>query len=264
MISNTNRYTSLMYHAISEDGGEVLEADKHYSVSVGSFKKQLELLRTLAESLTSIEKLSTEVDTYKSAVGITFDDGHLSNYEYGLPSLLDNGATADFFVNPSNVGKKHYVNWQQLREMSDSGMSIQSHGYTHRYLTDLNEEEVYQELLNSKNEIEDKVGTKVTIYAPSGGRINQKVVKLARKLGYRTICTSRPGRFGKIAQNYDLPRFAIQENTTPEEIEGWIKGDIRVMGKRIVKYQVAKVAKTVLGNSIYEDIRKMAFEILGK
>jgi len=62
-------------------------------------------------------------------------DGVSCVLEYGLH---DGVMTITHTGVPAQVGGRGYASWAQLREMSDAGMSIQSHGYSHDYfLTDL-------------------------------------------------------------------------------------------------------------------------------
>ena len=67
---------------------------------------------------------------------MTFDDGLASN-AWAAGQLAERGDTADFFVNPSTVGTAGFLDWPTLRRMADAGMSIQSHGMHHRYLSGL-------------------------------------------------------------------------------------------------------------------------------
>ena len=91
-------------------------------------------------------------------MGLTFDDGHVSNLK-AVDALAQRDFTAEFFVNPATVGTQGHLGWAELREMAAAGMSIQSHGFHHRYLDMLSPQDVMTELVDSRREIEDRLLT---------------------------------------------------------------------------------------------------------
>ncbi len=136
------------------------------------------------------------VDWCKTGVGniaLTFDDGHLSDYELVFPLLQQYDAKATFFIVSDFVGKKGYVSWSQLREMSDANMEIASHSKTHPYLTTLSKKNLTIELYESKQKIEQNIGIQVNSFAYPYGDCSQKTHNIAFDLGYNHICNSKPG-----------------------------------------------------------------------
>lgn len=236
-----------MFHAI----GEVTNgdwADKHYSFSEGKFKEFL----SKAGSIISIEQLISEKKTNSSVV--TFDDGHISNYWAGKYIAKKGYGSANFFINPAHVGKNYYMNWQQINELAELGMSIQSHGLDHRYFSDLNDEEIIFQLKESKRIIEEKINTQVTIVAPPGGRYDERTIKAALSLDYEVMAVSKPGRVTNTA-NFLLPRIAVMKNSSVDKLLA-SKNPInpRVLFKKL-KYSGLKFSKTIIGNERYERIR---------
>jgi peptidoglycan/xylan/chitin deacetylase (PgdA/CDA1 family) len=74
--------------------------------------------------------LTNTVPMYEKEVFLTFDDGpSVNNTKKILKVLKDNDVKATFFV----VGIKSEENPQALKEISDSGMSIGIHTYSHDY-----------------------------------------------------------------------------------------------------------------------------------
>jgi peptidoglycan/xylan/chitin deacetylase (PgdA/CDA1 family) len=247
------KLSALMYHAIGMPQGDD-GADSHYSISAEAFNDHLARLNGRGLGLYAVRDVLDGSMTHKRAVAITFDDGHISNYDAAFPALLAAGATADFFVNPSNVGRAHFVTWSALREMDQAGMSIQSHGYTHRYFEDLSVEEAREELTRSKAMIEDKLGCPVTLLAPPGGRINATVHRLAREAGYQNVCVSRPGQWRRGVRT--VPRFAVLASTTPETIEAWAEGRPAVLARQVSGYWARYAVKKALGNALYDRVRE--------
>lgn len=253
--------TVLMYHAILS-GGAPAGADPHYTVSRTDFISHLETIRARGMKATSVRDLLLNREQVRDCVAMTFDDGHLSNYEVAFPLLVEHRAAADFFVNPSTVGLPPYVTWSALREMSDAGMSIQSHGHSHRYFDDLRPEEVRDELMRSKAEIENHVGQAVTIFAPPGGRFNRRVSRIAWECGYRALCISRPGRWR--IDSRVIPRMAVLATTPLARIDAWAQGKSPEMSKQVTYYWAKYVVKRLLGNALYDRMRHHLLQPNGK
>lgn len=66
-------------------------------------------------------------------VCLTFDDVHISLYNVGFPLLKKYGMTASAFVVPAFIGNPNWITWDQIKEMSESGIiDIQSHTNEHK------------------------------------------------------------------------------------------------------------------------------------
>lgn len=237
-----------MFHAVG-DPIDIDGSDPHYAVSCEQFTKQILKIGQsvpLADQLAQDGKITTNC--------ITFDDGHLSNFSKAFPILVKHKLSAEFYVNTAFVGDKNYMSWEQLREMQNAGMSIQSHGHHHEYFSDMSESQIESELIQSKKSIEENLGIKVTVFAPPGGRFDNRVVKIAKKLGYQCIATSIPGCVNN-GRNFTLPRFAIIHTTNENTVANWCHRFSRDTLKQSLRYSVFSVAKKVLGNKNYERLR---------
>ncbi|MEY8200639.1 MAG: polysaccharide deacetylase family protein [Colwellia sp.] len=233
-----------MFHAIGSRVS-LQGCDLHYSYSKERF---LEFI-TDCESVTSLQKA---LNGAAEASVITFDDGHLSNFDAAITIKDVVDGSADFFVNPNMVGKKHFMDWQQIRELHDMGMSIQSHSLDHVYLSDLSYDQQKIQLLHSKEFIEDKIGSEVVILAPPGGRYNQDTIEICQDIGYQHISVSSPGKW---SQGYLSNRISVLHNTAVDDLIGCQKKRSWYLTKQVFKYHVTGTAKKVLGNDRYDEIR---------
>ena len=237
-----------MYHGVGNDE-QTEGSDPHYRVTEETFLRHLSLIKNSV----SIERQfadSKSINTH----AITFDDGHISNYEVAFPLLLEKRMTADFYVNSDSIGTKNYISWPQLKEMAQAGMSIQSHGHEHKYISDLSEQEITKQLDYSKKLIEDKLGNSVFVFAPPGGRYDDRVVEISKSLGYKLISSSIPGVVPK-SKSFILPRFAVTHNTSDSKISNWQNRLSLNSIFEVSKYQILKNAKKVFGNKSYEKVR---------
>ncbi len=126
-------------------------------------------------------------------ITLTFDDGWASDYDIVFPMLAENNISATFFISTKFVGRKGYITWSQIRELSDEGMEIGSHAHSHANLTYMKKRDAIKELILSKSMLEDRIGIRVKSFSFPGGYYNQKLIKLAKEIGYNIICASDPG-----------------------------------------------------------------------
>lgn len=236
-----------MFHAIGELKSDDW-ADPHYSFSREKF---IEFLNK-AKSVKSLKQAQS--DHSKQGCIMTFDDGHISNYWAGK-YIAENGyGSADFFINPAKIGLPYYMSWQQLKELSALGMSIQSHGLDHSFLSDLDDKALIYQLSKSKKLIETNLNQSVTILAPPGGRYDRRTVAEARGLGYQIMSISKPGRVKNI-NDFIQPRIAVMKNSSVDQL---LDNQNQLNHKIIlqqIKYSGLKLGKRIIGNERYEKLR---------
>lgn len=245
---------ALMYHALSR-GHALPGQDPHYTLEEAVFRGQLQQIQRAGGGGSVRDWLR---DGERRPVLVTFDDGHASNHGLAFPALAEHGMHADFFVNPANVGTPGFATWAQLREMSDAGMSIQSHGYDHSYFTDLAAPVLRERLHAARMRIEDAVGAAVTLLAPPGGRMPPGLVEIARQCGYRHVVSSRPGRMAASRHASILPRLAVTAPLDPRRFNAWVDGRTIPILREQLRYGSLSLAKQLLGDSRYERARMLA------
>jgi peptidoglycan/xylan/chitin deacetylase (PgdA/CDA1 family) len=243
--------TVLMYHAVvDEHAGH--DADPHYAVSATAFAQHLDLFVRAGRRPTSVQRL---LDGDRAEVlALTFDDGHASDVR-AAEMIAQRGGFADFFVNPSTVGGAGYLGWSDLRGMSELGMSIQSHGLTHRHLDTLGPADVRAELADSKRSIEDRLGRAVELFAPPGGRMPADLPKIALELGYRAVCSSRVDVWNGSAQWAEVPRMPVLRSTSVARLRRWIEQEPSALAAARLRHSTLSVAKQLLPRALYEGVR---------
>jgi len=241
----------LMYHAtpgIRPDGPGGY--DPHYAVPLESFARQMTLARAAGVPPRHVLAVAES-----GGCGVTFDDGHATNAD-AARVLAEHGGTADFFLNTSTLGTAGCLDWSDVREMAALGMSIQSHGHTHRYFDELSPTEIRTELARSKAEIEQAIGRAVVLFAPPGGRLGPDVPAIAAELGYVGICSSRAGLWRPSVGPGDVPRLAVLASTSDGRLERWLRADPDEIARMQARKQVLDFGKRLLGNRLYDRLRE--------
>jgi len=250
-----------MYHALHA-GMTPAGQDPHYTLATHDFDLQMQEIAAAGGGCSAAALLQGRS---QARIVVTFDDGHASNHAIALPILRRHGVTADFFINPATVGTAGFLEWNQLRDMADAGMSIQSHGYDHVYLTQLDGQRLRQTLKAAREEIEQQVGAAVTLLAPPGGRMPKDLLSVAQECGYTHVLSSEPGvlEAGKGAA-HPLPRMAMTAATEHLTFQRWIRRDHVAIGHEQLRYRGLALAKRMLGDAGYERLRAVALGALGR
>jgi peptidoglycan/xylan/chitin deacetylase (PgdA/CDA1 family) len=182
---------------------------------------------------------------------LTFDDGHVSNYELADPILKSRGITARFFITVGWTGKKPgYMNWAELRALHESGQPIGAHGWTHTLLTHCGDRELKDELVQSRLTLEDKLGTSITTMSLPGGRYNRRVLAACEDAGYTQVYTSAP-RAETVPLGMMVGRLNILGSMQPEWIAKLFEPESRVLSGLSRQYRMKDAAKTFLGDRLY-------------
>lgn len=181
------------------------------------FNKQISYLKNFGDFI-SLEEAIYMPDPGKGKFFcLTFDDGFKNCITNALPIIKDNGITATFFVatkfiesdiekslplyNTFFSSKSNYMeflSWNDCRKMIAEGMSIGSHTMTHRTLISLSDEDVEQELKDSKAKIEEELDVECRHFCAPVGVPDEdfKVSRdplIARKIGYKSFLTTQRG-----------------------------------------------------------------------
>lgn len=253
--------TILMYHGLRRAGfTSDRDSDPVYELTQERFARQLELVASCGAPVTSLARIAAAPAGPAAegrAVVLSFDDGIACQAETVVPMLLDHprALVGEFFVSAELVGKPGYISWAGLRDMLAAGMSVQSHGGRHRYLTELSESEAAQDLARSRRMLEDGLGTPVRAFSAPGGRITPALARIAHGLGYAVVCGSRPGYWQPASKASILPRMAVRANTADTLVNAWVHGSRRVLWRDNARYCVLGTARAVLGNGLYDRIR---------
>src|SRR5713226_6390855 len=127
--------TILCYHIVE------YPADPRMEVSREAFRQQMRYLDMTGYTvvrLRDIYEYSTgkRATLPKNAVAITIDDGWRSTYTEAFPELKKRHFLFTVFIYPQIIGKTAYaLTWKQVKEMADAGVDIESHSYSHPFLT---------------------------------------------------------------------------------------------------------------------------------
>lgn len=181
----------LTYHKISDAKEFGLT-----TISPLNFDKQLNILKDLEYNPITFRDLYQGGGQPIKPIIITFDDGYESVYNNALPILDKYGFKSVVYLITDFIGK--YNTWEavsfqqkykhlslpQLKDLQKKGFEIASHGKSHRYLPSLKDEEVRDEVENSKKFLEDLTGERTLSFCYPYGKSSKRILELVKKAGY--------------------------------------------------------------------------------
>jgi peptidoglycan/xylan/chitin deacetylase (PgdA/CDA1 family) len=189
----------LCYHSIADHGPDFT------SVSETAFERQLGTLRRLgfrSGRHADLERLARGQKLDGKRVFLTFDDGYLDNFETARPLLDAAGFRGLFFLLPPHVDRGDALDWPRVEDrvaahpevmrsltwpmveaMAEGGHEFGSHTLSHPELSSLGDDELRQELLDSRRRIEERLGRCDSIAYPFGDW-SERVARAAADAGY--------------------------------------------------------------------------------
>ena len=170
-ISNT-----FVYHNISNRFNIGIN-----NISPTSFKKHIEFYRNLNDVTLCFD------DAYEDIFTFAYPLINKENFKKIIFPITDyigsyNKWDVNFFIN-----KKKHVNDQQIKELSDNGWVIGSHGASHISYRVLTDNQIYNDLCRSKEYIEKLTVKEADVFTPPFGYFRESFIDLVAKAGYKKI-----------------------------------------------------------------------------
>ncbi|PYJ29166.1 MAG: hypothetical protein DME89_04225 [Verrucomicrobia bacterium] len=221
-------------------------------ITPAAFEAQMKQLKDRGITVISMQDLLAwkrgEKNIPPRCAVVTFDDGWKSQYEVAWPIMKKFGYPFTMFIYTEGVaggslGGGQAITWEQLADMRDNGVDIEAHTATHQDLREGHaitlvgagvkrtrtrltgpqyEQWVRNEVVGSKELLEQRLGIKVNCFAVPFGSYNEHVKELARNAGYEAMFTvyGQPITFTSALDS--LGRYAIEANK-PKVFEDAVK-----------------------------------------
>ena len=187
------------------------------SVTIDQFDDHL---KELSKTKYSVEPVEFIIDTIindgdlpENTIGISIDDADKSFYEVGWPKFKEMGFPVTLFVNTSTIheNNKNYLNWDQIRELVNEGVSIGAHSHSHYHMSDLSIDEVKDEIEISNNIFLRELGSIPSLFAYPYGETNEEIINLLKDYKFKVAFGQHSGVINETSNLYYLPRFSLNE-----------------------------------------------------
>jgi peptidoglycan/xylan/chitin deacetylase (PgdA/CDA1 family) len=158
--------------------------------------------------------LSSDVD--KSLINITITEKLKKITEDEKQFLMEKLLIASNVLDiPSEVGKNLILSWEHVKEMMNGGIDFGAHSVNHPILTNMPLEQAKWEIMQSMQNIEEKLGKKVDGFSYPNGDFNSAISKFIQDSGFSWAVTVSPNKLISSKDNpYELSRIGIFEDFT--------------------------------------------------
>jgi peptidoglycan/xylan/chitin deacetylase (PgdA/CDA1 family) len=272
----------LMYHSISQSANPKF---KQYTVAPALFAAQMDFLQqhayTPLNATQLINALTGTSALPKRPVVITFDDGFADFYHNALPVLIRCKFTATLHITTGFVDKtsrwmqregeteRPMLSWNQIVEISNNGIECGAHSHSHPKLDTLPRPMVRDEIVRSKELIEDHVGQKVSSFAYPFGYHTPAVRQLVQEIGFSSACTMNLTTSSHTTEHFALERLMVTPSTSIDTFRTLLAEAERPLARRVyehartpvrqtLRYCVASIARCYVEHVAYKQKGSMA------
>jgi len=133
-------------------------------------------------------------------VGVTFDDAFENFVQCALPELEKRHIPATVFAISGEFGKnfgpsgnpEKIMSVDQMRRLPQNLIAIGSHTVTHPLLPTVSDQRSYEEVSQSRQQLESILCRQIRLFSFPFGGFNQKLVDFCRDAGYQRVFTTLP------------------------------------------------------------------------
>lgn len=199
----------LMYHHIDNNSGSLY-------VDPATFSSQMEYLIQKGYTTVTLAEVVSGLNggqLPQKPIALTFDDGYRDFFSQAYPILRQKNLKATVFLITQLMEGVDYLTWEQAREMIGNALiTVGDHTLSHRGLGSLTEEQIKDEIVSSKNILENQLKTGINVFAFPYGIYNQTAAKYLQEAGFVAAVTTNYGVSCAKAP-YSLRRIRIGRST---------------------------------------------------
>lgn len=188
--------TILCYHAVDPDWASPMSVDPAAFADQCAWLARRRRVLPLAEAAGLVDRSGR---LPRGTAALTFDDGFASVLEHALPVLQRHRLPATVFLVAQTLTQQgRPVDWvrtpppfplrtvtpDQVLELRDAGIDLQSHSWAHHDLPELVPAACERDLRDSRELLEDLLGQPVTSLAYPRGLHDEQVRTAAARAGY--------------------------------------------------------------------------------
>lgn len=241
LSAQERRIPILMYHSVAEEDESAVPPYYRIAITPSQFLRQMMFLHEQNYRCVSLASavglLQAGESMATKTVVITFDDGYRNFCQHAFPALQRFGFTATVFLPTASISHRPLIfngrecmTWGDVRELQRGGICFGSHTVNHPQLHGLNRERVREEILLSRQTIEDSTGADVNSFAypyafPQTDKPFKAMLRgILEESGYRYGVCTRIGRAGITSDPLFLERLPVNSADDPALLEAKLEG----------------------------------------
>ena len=197
-----------MYHRFNES------SYPSTNIQMNIFKDQMQIIQSSNYHFHNPDKFKENFNIPKTnkEILITIDDAFHSFYLKAWPYLKKNKIPFILFVSTEPVGKKGYMNWDQIREIEEEDFAfIGHHSHSHGYLIDENNDQFILDIEQANKIFLNELGYIPGLFSYPFGEYS-KFMRDYISQNFKFAFGQHSGVIDINKDKFELPRFPINEN----------------------------------------------------
>lgn len=201
-----------VYHRFGED--DVPSTN----IRVAQFEAHLRELQTGGYTVLPLPEVAAALRERRRlpdrTVAISVDDAYLSVYTTAWPMLRAAGIPFTVFVATDLLdggGGGRYMNWDQIRELRDAGVTIGAHSAAHGHFPDMTADAIRADLARSAAAFRRELGEVPGLFAYPYGEMSLAARELVEEAGFTMAFGQHSGAAEDGLDPLFQPRFALNE-----------------------------------------------------
>lgn len=221
------RIPILLYHEITTKQPERKLA--YMQTTKDNFEKQVSGILEYGYTVISYNDLiaynNGEKALPEKVVLIDFDDGYIGNYQNAFEVIKKYNIPVSIYVVDDLVGTPGYFNWEQAKEMSDTGLvSINTHGKTHIFYNKETPETLKEHIEYAHTKIEENLQKQVTkVFTYPYGAYTDEHLEILKNAGFVQNLTNDEINNSDTLNLYGLSRIYVMNHYSKYKILKMIK-----------------------------------------
>jgi peptidoglycan/xylan/chitin deacetylase (PgdA/CDA1 family) len=238
MRSNQIKVPILMYHSIAHNSARRF---KPFSVSPTLFAEQMAYLSQHAYTpltVTQFITMRSHATLPARPVVLTFDDGFADFASHALPILQKYGFAATLYVATAYVNatsrwlfregedQRRMLTWSQLLEVSRCGIECGAHSHSHSQLDVVPLTTAREEIVRSKQLLEQQMGVAVSSFAYPFGYTTSSVKEIVRAVGFTSACAVKHTMSTTTTDPFALARLMVKADCDVDAFAALLNGHL--------------------------------------
>jgi peptidoglycan/xylan/chitin deacetylase (PgdA/CDA1 family) len=215
----------LLYHSISDEPSQ----DERFAVSPARFEAHASAIEASGRTTVGIDNLARAMRGERSlperVAVITFDDGFADTYDAVL-SLARRQLRSTLYVTTGALGTAHRLARSQVVELAGMpGVELGAHTVHHRYLDELDDREIGEEVTASRRQLEDLVQRPVRSFAYPHGAHDARVRQAVIDAGYCSAVAVKNAVSHLGDDPFAIARWTVTADTTASRVAEVLNGE---------------------------------------
>lgn len=228
LVRSNHKSKILFYHDIYKTiNYKAADAEVYMGTPLSLFKQHLDVIQQ--EGF----KVVPSITSREFQVKIMLDDGFRGIYEC-RDFFYERNLCPTIFLAVDLIGQPGFLTQEEILELQNHGFIFECHSWSHKNLTQFNDEALEKELQLSKEYLSKLLKKSVTEICLPIGYYNGRVISKIKECGYLKVYSSIPGNYYEPI-DYEMITRNLVQYASAKELKYILRGGNQFLQKRYKK-----------------------------